>query len=326
MSARSVSLVVPNYNGAELLRQHVPGLLAAAEAYPGDAEVVIVDDGSSDDSREVVAVELQPARLVVHQRNQGFGAACHTGVEAAQHPVVVLLNSDVSVELGFLAPLLEHFVDPDVFSVSPLILDREGAPSKVSVNHPYVRRGELKWRGVDPQQLLRLGDAPERRELWSLFGLGGAIALRRERFLGLGGFDPLYRPFYHEDVDLGLMAWRRGWKVLVDPRSRVQHLDGGTIGRFHAPFRVRVARRRHRILCGWKHAEGAWRRAQRWGLVSRVLTRWLRLDLRYYAALLSALRRRREAKRARARELAEAQVQLLEVFPRIAETWPAESA
>ena len=65
MSARSVSLVVPNYNGADLLRQHVPTLLAAAEAYPGAVEVVIVDDGSSDASREVVEQELQPARLVV---------------------------------------------------------------------------------------------------------------------------------------------------------------------------------------------------------------------------------------------------------------------
>ncbi|MEZ6188554.1 MAG: glycosyltransferase [Planctomycetota bacterium] len=324
MSARGVSLVVPNYNGAELLREHVPTLLAAAEAYPGPAEVVIVDDGSQDASRQVVEGELAPARLVVHPQNRGFGPACKTGVEAAAHEVVVLLNSDVSVEPDFLAPLLEHFADPDVFSVSPLILDRAGEPSKVSVNHPYVRRGDLKWRGVDPQTLLRLGREPGRRELLSLFGLGGAIALSRARFLELGGFDPLYRPFYHEDVDLGLMAWRRGWKVLVDPRSRVQHLDGGTINRFHAPFRVRVARRRHRLLCGWKHAEGAWRRAQRWGLWGRICTRWLKLDLRFYWALASALGRWGEARRARRRELAATKVALLEVFPRIAASWPED--
>lgn len=185
-----------------------------------------------------------------------------------------------------------------------------------------MRRGELRWRGVDPQALLSLGREPGRRELWSLFGLGGAVALCRERFLGLGGFDPLYRPFYHEDVDLGLMAWRRGWKVLVDPRSRVTHLDGGTINRFHAPFKVRVARRRHRLLCGWKHAEGAWRRAQRWGLCARFLTRWLRLDLRFYAGFFAALRRLGEARRARRRERAATVVDLLEVFPRIAATWP----
>lgn len=319
-----VSLVVPNYNGRDLLLANIPTLLAAAEAYPGPAEVVVVDDGSADDSVEVLRRELPEARVVVHSENRGFGPACKTGVEAAQHEVVVLLNSDVTVEEGFLAPLLAHFEDPDVFSVSPLILDREGRPGKITVNHPYVRRGELRWRGVDPEELLqlsRLGPEVE-LEIFSLFGLGGAIAVRRERFLALGGFDPLYRPFYHEDVDLGLSAWRRGWKVLVEPRSKVKHLDGGTIGRHYAPFRVKVARRRHRMLCSWKHAEGAWRSAQGRSLLRRALTRWLTLDARFYAALYGAWQRRDEVRAARTREEQAAQRDLLEVFQRIAASWP----
>jgi GT2 family glycosyltransferase len=320
------SLVVPNYQGAALLRRNIPTLLRAVEAHPGPAEVVVVDDGSRDDSLRVLREELPAARVVVHERNQGFGAACKTGVEAAAHPVVVLLNSDVTVEPGFLAPLLGPFErDPAVFSVSPLILDREGRPSKVTVNLPRVRRGELKWDGVDPEDLLRLSrlDPAVPLEIPSLFGLGGAVAVSRARFLALGGFDPLLRPFYHEDVDLGLCAWRRGWRVLVEPRSRVTHEDGGTINRHFAPFRVKVARRRHRLLVGWKHAEGAWRRAMWRGLAWRVLTRWLRLDLRFYAAAWSAWGRRAEARAAHAREVAATRARLEdEVFPAIRAAWP----
>ena len=325
-----VSLVVPNYNGRDLLRANVPTLLAAARAYEaaggGPVEVIVVDDGSSDGSLLLLETELPRVRRVVHPANRGFGAACLSGVEAARAPLVVLLNSDVAVREGFLAPLLTPFAhDPQVFSVSPLILDREGRPSKISVNHPQVRRGELKWRGVPPEALLSLSrlpaDAP--LELYSLFGLGGAIAVRRDRFLALGGFDPLYRPFYHEDVDLGLCAWRRGWTVRVEPRSLVTHADGGTINRHFAPLRVKIARRRHRLLCGWKHAEGSWRGEQRRGLWRRALTRWLSLDLRFYAALWGAWRRRAQARAARAREEREGVVSLLdEAFPRIAASWP----
>ena len=323
--AAGASLVVPNYNGRDLLQKNIPTLVAAARAFGGPAEVIVVDDGSQDDSLAVLKeLEKDGVRAVVHPKNQGFGAACLTGVQAATHPVVVLLNSDVRVEPGFLRPLVRPFADPTVFSVSPLILDREGRPGKVTVNLPRVRRGELVWDGVDPEDLLALSRLDESvpLEVPSLFGLGGAVAVDRARFLALGGFDPLYRPFYHEDVDLGLMAWRRGWRVLVEPRSRVTHEDGGTINRHFAPLRVKVARKRHRLLSGWKHAEGAWRSAQTRGLVLRALTRWLKLDVRFYLALWGALKRRRDALAAHAREEAAAVTPLLEVFPKIVAAWP----
>lgn len=313
------SLVVPNWNGRELLRKHVPSLLEAARAHGGDVEVVIVDDGSADDSARVVETELAPARLVRHEKNQGFAAACLTGARAARHPVVVLLNSDVTVERDFLAPLLRPFADPGVFAVSPLILDGRGQVAKVTVNRPYLRRGELRWRGVDPERLLALSKRPleERLDLPSLFPLGGAVALDRARFLELGGFDPLYHPFYYEDVDLGLAAWRRGWRCVVEPRSRVRHEDGGTIGRHFKRWKIKLAKRRHRLLMTWKHAHPAWLRAHVAWLLVKCLTKAFTLDLRFYVALGQALGRLGQARAARARERAATRVGLPEVFATI---------
>ena len=318
-----VSVVVPNYNGAELLPRFAPTWVAAAERYPGPSEVIVVDDGSSDGSRALLG-ELAGVRAVLHPRNEGFASACRTGVEAAAHELVVLLNSDVAADEGFLLPLVRAFDADEVFSVSPLILDSEGQPSKVTVNLPRLKRGDLRWDGVEPADLLRLARLPadEPLVIYSLFGLGGAIALRRARFLALGGFDPLYQPFYHEDTDLGLCAWRRGWTVKVEPRSQVRHEDGGTINRFHAPFRVKVARRRHRILCGWKHAEGEWRGRYERTLLRRAASKWLAGDLRFYAALWGALRRRGAALAAHRRELGETSVSLAEAFARIRAAWP----
>src|SRR5262249_37796399 len=134
--------------------------------------------------------------------------------------------------------------------------------------------------------------------------------------------DPLYRPFYHEDVDLGLAGWVRGWKCLVEPRSRVIHAWGGTINRLFKSFKVRLASRSHRILLSWKHAEGAWRRELVIGLVRRFFPRWLKLDVLYYVGLAHALLRLGEANRARARERAATKVPLSETFERLKREWP----
>ncbi len=317
MSPRGASLVVPNWNGRELLRANVPSLLAAAER-AGDAEVVVCDDGSKDDSVSVLEKEFPRVRVVKHEVNRGFGPACKSGAEAATKSIVVLLNSDVWVEPDFVAPLLEPFErDPSVFAVAPLILDREGKVAKVSVNRPYIRRGELRWEGVAPEALLARAGQPGAAPLPSLFPLGGAVALDRARFLELGGFDPLYHPFYYEDVDLGLSAWRRGWKCLVEPRSRVRHDEGGTIGKHFKRFKVKVAKRRHRLLMTWKHADARWLRAHLAWLPLKVLTKALKLDLRFQVALFQALGRLPEALRARAREKLATKVELEDAFEEI---------
>jgi GT2 family glycosyltransferase len=326
MSRPGVSIVVPNYNGAELLRANGPAWLAAARAYPGESEVIVVDDASSDDSVGVLARELSDVKVVRHEKNQGFGGACGSGVAAARHPIVVLLNSDaIPAEPGFLEPLVACFErDAAVFAVASLVTDEKGAVYKNAVNLPRIKAGELRWEGVPADDVLALARLPRQRplEIHTLFPVGCAFAVDRARFLEVGGFDPLYRPFYHEDVDLGLAGWVRGWKCLVEPRSRVIHAWGGTINRLFKAFKVRLASRSHRVLLSWKHAEGAWRSELKIGLVRRVLTRWLKLDVLYYVALVQALARLGEARRARARERAATKVPLLEVFERVKNDWP----
>jgi GT2 family glycosyltransferase len=323
-NTHGVSIVVPNWNGRDLLRANVPGWLAAVRAFPGEAELVVVDDGSTDDSVQLLR-ELG-VEAVVHPKNAGFAAACLTGAKAANHAIVVLLNSDVvAIDEKFLAPLVVPFArDPSVFAVAPLVLDKKGEVAKISVNLPRVRRGELKWDGVDAGRLLDLAKLPAETplEIPTLFPLGGAVALDRARFLALGGFDPIFRPFYHEDTDLGLAAWTRGWRCLVEPRSRVRHDDGGTIAKHFKRFKVKVAKRRHRLLLTWKRASGAWLRAHLFFLFVKLATRWLKLDARFYVAFFQALGRLREARRSRARERAEKKVGLEDVFATIRAGWP----
>ncbi|MFC1707717.1 glycosyltransferase family 2 protein, partial [Planctomycetota bacterium] len=227
----SVSLVIPNWNGEDLLRIYLPSVVVATEAYPGEAEIIVVDDGSTDDSVGLLRRSFPSVRLVRHKRNRGFGRACMTGARAARHPIVVLLNSDMCVEPHFLAPLMIPFDDRSTFAASPLILDESGRMSGVTLSIPYLRRGKIRYRSFPAATLVTDGAAAP-GPWYTLFPSGGACALDRRRFLDLGGFDDLFHPFYYEDTDLGFRAWRRGWTCRVVPASRVTHCHTATIARY----------------------------------------------------------------------------------------------
>lgn len=251
---RSVSVVIPNWNGADLLAANLPGALEAARRHPAPAEVLVVDDGSGDRSREVVGRHPE-VRLVAHDRNRGFGAACLTGAREARHPLVFLLNSDARPEPDALAPLCRAFDAADTFAASPLVLDEDGALAEVTINVPYLRRGRIRYRRRGTAGLSNAAQGPL-APWYTFFPLGGAILVHRERFLELGGFDEMFHPFYYEDVDLGFRAWRREWTCVVVPESRVVHAGGGTIGRAFPKLRVRIVRKRNRVLFHCKNLTG----------------------------------------------------------------------
>ena len=103
---------------------------------------------------------------------------------------------------------------------------------------------------------MALGSGPGPAEVASIaFAVGGTCMLRREDFLARGGFDPMYEPFYWEDIDLCWSAWRRGERVLYQPASVVEHHHRGTIGKIVDLPTVLSAMEKNRLLFHWKHLD-----------------------------------------------------------------------
>ena len=278
-----VSLIIPNFNGADLLRKNLPAVLAAAESYGGTWEVLVVDDASRDASLQVLAAEFPQVTPIVHQRNQGFAAAVHSGLAAAAHDYLILLNSDVRPDHDFILPLVQHLAYPEVFSVTPLVVDGQERPGEESWRCYRLRRGRLR--------LEEWGARIPSRPVETLFASGGSMAVTRTRFNELGGFLPLFQPFYSEDADLGLRAWRRGWRTLLEPASRVIHDHAGSANSTQvARAFVRRIRLRNRLLLEWLHVptRDLWRSLVP-GYLLQALGRLLRLDWRYFGALAGAL-------------------------------------
>jgi GT2 family glycosyltransferase/glycosyltransferase involved in cell wall biosynthesis len=248
----SASVVIPNWNGRDLLAKYLPSVVEAMSGHP-DNEVIVVDNGSTDGSAEFLAKAFPTVRVLALPRNLGFGGGSNAGFRAAKNDIVLLLNSDMRVEKDLLAPLLAGFADPAVFAVSCQIFfsDPNKLREETGLTQAWWQDGGLR---------VRHRNDPAVRDLFPCFyGGGGSCAFDRHKFLELGGFDPLLEPFYLEDTDLGYLAWKRGWKVLYQPQSVVWHEHRGTIGKkFSHDFIQGILKKNFLLFC-WKNIHD-WRK------------------------------------------------------------------
>jgi GT2 family glycosyltransferase/glycosyltransferase involved in cell wall biosynthesis len=243
---REASVVIPNWNGRGLLEKYLPSVVEALAGNAGN-EIIVVDNGSGDGSAEYVREKFPGVRVLALPRNLGFGGGSNAGLRAAANDIVVLLNSDMRVAPDFLEPLLEGFTGADVFAVSCQILfsDPGKKREETGLTQGWWENGALRVRHREDDSVEALYPC--------FYGGGGSCAFDRRKFLELGGFDEIFAPFYLEDTDLGYRAWKRGWRVLYQPRSRVWHEHRGTIGKkFSRGYIDGVVRRNFLLFC-WKN-------------------------------------------------------------------------
>jgi GT2 family glycosyltransferase len=232
--------MILNRNGAAYLAEFLPSIVAAADA--ADAEVWVVDNHSDDHSLDLCRELFPTVRLEALEDNRML-AAYNTAAEHCDTDIFVALNNDVLVEHDFLAPLLRQFErDPAVFAVSSWI---RTYPPESHGDHGEATN--VRWvRGM-----LRGGERQRTdRPMPVFYNCGCATAYDRRKFVSLGGFDPLFFPFYYEDTDLSWRAWKRGWTCLYEPSSVVYHKGGGSIGRSE---NVKATLLRNEFLFHWKN-------------------------------------------------------------------------
>ncbi len=225
---RNASIVVLNWNGIGFLRDLLPSLRVAVDKCPGDHEVIVVDNGSTDGSADFVAREHPWTKVVRVPENRFFIRGNRAGVEQATRDILVFLNNDMRVEEDFLVALLAPFGKGDLFAVSSRI-EMEGHRAETGVARCFVRRGELRLLQVPGQP------AAATPVMWAG---GGSSAFDRRKYDAIGGFEDLYEPCYVEDVSLSWQAWRRGWRCVYAHDSVVHHAHRGTSSRVFSRARL----------------------------------------------------------------------------------------
>jgi GT2 family glycosyltransferase/glycosyltransferase involved in cell wall biosynthesis len=245
-----LAVVVPNFNGAA----HLEACFGSLEAldYPADqVEPWLVDNASHDDSLAILRRRFPRVRILRNQSNLGFAAACNQGVAAADAPYVALLNNDARVDAAWarelVGPLLER---PALAATGAKMLDWAG-------ERVDFAGGLLNFYGHAFQHLYG-APASAAADLTlrpTLFACGGAMAVRRDVFLAVGGFDESYFAFF-EDVDLGWRLWLHGYAVALAPRAVAYHRGHATASRLPA-HQLRVLYERNALYTIVKNYDDA---------------------------------------------------------------------
>lgn len=301
------------------MQRHLPGVREALKRQGGDTNLLVVDDASTDGSRAWLNDKPHGVETVFLDRQHGFAGASTAGIRAAEEGIVILLNTDVDVEPGFIEPLLEALADVRVFCAQSLVLQPDGQTVDESVKVPrwnMEKVGSHELRMLPRETVQQSLSSPTA----TLFASGGFMAFHRNAFLAIGGFDPLYEPFYYEDVDLSYRAWKRGMRVVLAPHSVVIHRHHeGSIATQHKSDQIHSMVRRNRLLFIWKNiTDPGWFRARHipW-LLSRALVKCISWDHTYVQSLRSALLRARLAHQRRNIERIEATLTDQEVWQSI---------
>jgi GT2 family glycosyltransferase len=242
-SAPKVSIVVPTFGRWEWTAATLGALLANTESC---YELIVVDNGSPDDTVERLTGQTENVRLVQNSSNLGFGVACNQGASHARGEFLVFLNSDVLVAPGWLAPLVGRGASVRVGAAGPRFLDPDGTVQEA---------GPLLYRGgaTSPHGRAEVDAQGSRRPRIVDYVSAACLLVRRRAFDDVGGFDAAFGAGYYEDVDLCLALARCGFLTVVEPRSTVTHVFGWSAraGRDHAALernRGHLARTWHDVL------------------------------------------------------------------------------
>jgi GT2 family glycosyltransferase len=233
----SVSVVMPILNGEKLLEKNLFKLMAAKKNPQNNiSEVIIVDDGSWDESAKLLKKKFPEIRLFKHKINRGLPAAINTGVRAAKGELILLIHADVIPEKDFLVSVFKGFKDKRVFAVSSHVQGR--GPTKGKFSAGFVKTSS----GVEQQESCQ-----------SFYVSDGCGVFRREIWMELSGMDEkLFSPFYWEDRDICYRAEKRGYINIWEPESNVIHIHESAINKFPKSYVDKVWER-NRLLFVWKN-------------------------------------------------------------------------
>ncbi|CAZ98633.1 glycosyltransferase family 2 protein [Zobellia galactanivorans] len=222
-----IAIVILNWNGEVLLERYLPSVIQYSEG----ADIYVVDNASTDASVTFIAENYPAIKVVQNTENGGFAKGYNDGLKTIDADVYCLLNSDVEVTEGWLAPIEKAFNDhQEVAIIQPKILDlmRQDHFEYAGAAGGFIDQlGYPFCRGRIFQELEKdQGQYDDTIEIF--WATGACMFIKKEVFWNLNGFDESY--FAHqEEVDLCWRAKNQGHKVLYVGASKVYHLGGSTL-------------------------------------------------------------------------------------------------
>ena len=228
--ARTCSIIVLQYNHADLTRQCLISLLAHVDRRH---QVILVDNHSTEQDARELAGDFPSVTLVACQENGGFSRGNNAGAVHATGDILLFLNNDTLIQADFVAPLLRRFdKSPRAGIVGPRLLNGDGSFQLSAGRLPTIAQemfDKVIAVAIDSgnRTVSRIVERQFTRPTLVGWVTGAALAIRRDVFDLVGGFEESFFMFF-EDKDLCARVRRAGFEVWFDPTSEVKHLRGAS--------------------------------------------------------------------------------------------------
>lgn len=229
MNNKPIAVIILNWNGHDLLNEYLPQVVATTDS--AVADIIVADNGSTDNSVELLKTKFPEVKLLQFDTNHGFAQGYNLAIEQTQYKYTILLNSDVATAPGWITPLYEYMeANPNVGACQPKLL-------------AYKQKDEFEYAGASGGFIDRNGypycrgrifgtvekDHGQYDDVISVFwATGAALMIRSQVYLTAGGLDKDF--FAHmEEIDLCWRVLLMGYDIKVVPQSVAYHLGGGSL-------------------------------------------------------------------------------------------------
>ncbi len=218
-----ITVVIPNYNGKEYLSECLEAL-SQQDAETPEFQVLVVDNGSTDGSEQLLAEQWPKVQRIMLEDNFGFSHAVNVGIRASKTPYIILLNNDTKVKSGFVKGLYDAIRrDERIFSVSSKMLMWDRPELIDDAGDRYCVLGWAYSRGKGKEA------SGYHRPTEVFAACAGASIYRRSVFEEIGFFDELHF-MYLEDIDIGYRARIYGYRNCYEPSAEVLHYGSASTG------------------------------------------------------------------------------------------------
>ncbi len=231
-----ISVIIPTYKNKLMFLKNLHNNLKFLD----DTQIIIVNDDPEQSLRDDLK-KIKNITLIENKKNLGFGQSINTAVSQAKYSYIMLLNNDVLLINKNYQTALYHFQkNKNLFAVSFAQEERDG--SVIGKNIIYWKSGLIYHKKAED---LNSG--------YTAWAEGGASIINKEKFINLGGFDPIYTPFYWEDIDLSYRAWRAGYQIFFDSKIMVKHHHQSTIVKYFPKKTIETVAYRNQLIFVWKN-------------------------------------------------------------------------
>lgn len=276
-----ISVVIPNYNGVHLFPDTLPTVYEALQHCGKPHEIIIADDCSTDGSVDWLQQHYPDIRTTANSTNSGFSITANRGVALAIYDKVLLLNSDVQLTPSYFLHLYKYFDKPDTFAVMGRIIGWEDDIIQDGAKLPGFHGAKIKTSG----NYLLKDEAQMKEGLLTMYASGANTFFDREKYLFMGGLNELFSPFYVEDFELSLRAWRLGFTSYFDYESVCRHKLSVSIKSKNRKQYVDTIYDRNKMIMHAIHLEGLQKLGWYMQLLVEMLIRLFTLRWHYFTSL-----------------------------------------